>query len=369
MSSRSLFAVFALVAASFAPGVALAQLPSSGITLSVGGENVPSSNPLFINRNQCRNDKWRFSVTLTSAGNAGMQIPVLEMWVGNNIDCTQSSNRSSLNNNKSPCWLVDTKTAVTINAATTFEVDGNAIFDVPDDGVDGCAEQSPLTFNVAFVPLNQNTRPGTEAPAPLSDVNALEAKFTLYGAVPPSPTNVRGNGGERSLGAKWDGVNAGPNTAYQIYMDVGKGGGPASDAETGDSDAGTGNVSCGSGKLVAGRPPPTVDNKTVFVSDIRKTTDGSIGGLDDKGVAIGDTVAIAVVTRDAAHNLSNLSEVVCVRRDDTSGFWEQCEADPACRNGFDECSAAPWRDARGPLSALVLGAATVALVRRRRRNV
>jgi len=204
-------------------------------------------------------------------------------------------------------------------------------------------------YGVYLVPLASATQSGTGmASAPL-DTQVLKVVFTLYTLPPDKPTSIKGVSGESSVGVDWKAPeSADMNTSYRVYYDI--------------AQDGTGDVECGSGALVPGEAPPATS--ATIISEKEGSPGGSLSGLDGK-VEIGQSVAVGVVTVDAAGNKSELSDVVCVERVETDGFLKLYEDQGG--KGLDKCSVhAPGRVGWGSLGCLtVLG---LTLVSRRRRT-
>jgi MYXO-CTERM domain-containing protein len=361
MSSRALSALAVMALFTSLTSLASAQLPTSGMTLKIENRDVEPTGVVYINKAECSRN-FTFSVTLQSsaAGSMTSLIPVVEAWVAqdNSTDCSTPASRMSSGGATpmlSPCWKAWTSSqTININRAFTATIDGDTLFDT--DRNSECDELSPGTYRVHFVALPSPTVEATTPAAPVANVTAMNATFTLYSRLPGTPPGLKGRTGESQLGASWGDVDTGPMTTYWLYGDVsGEGGGEGAD----------GGVSCGSGLLTEGMAPPPAEGAI-----IRSKSTSASGSISDlANVEIGDYVAMGVTAVDIAGNESLLSNVVCVQRVETEGFWEACRTNNTCKDDFETCSATPWRTTRGAMAGLGLAALAGVLVRRRRRNV
>src|SRR4051812_29321486 len=81
MSLRTFSA--ALCFALLAPLTALAQLPTSGLTVKLGGKTLSATqNKVYINANQCK-QSFDFTVILPQSVGGTSQIQVMELWANN----------------------------------------------------------------------------------------------------------------------------------------------------------------------------------------------------------------------------------------------------------------------------------------------
>ncbi len=316
---------------------------SMGLRVFADGREFKNETRVFVGKSQCTSG---VNFAFTASG-YGMAVPVLELWASSSAgkDCSDAANRSSPNNQPPVCWLVASETNVQPATSTTLKAEAIELFS--QDGK-ACDEVTNLPYYAYLVPLASPTQPGTAmAPPAITGVTILRAVFTLYTQTPKAPTAVSGRSGETTLGISWKKASgADVNTSYRIYYDVGQG----------EGDAG---VECGSGGLVAGQDPK--DNDTIDYK-VEKTEGGSISG---SLVEIGDLVAVGVVTVDGGGNRSALSEIVCIEREQTDGFYDRYER--ANGNGLEKCSLhAPGKASWSGWGSLTMLA--LALVARRRRT-
>jgi hypothetical protein len=145
-------------------------------------------------------------------------------------------------------------------------------------------------------------------------------------------------------------------TNYRVYFDI-----------SAPQPAGEGE--CASTVLIPGGNLP-------FNTDLAglddRTTKGTSLSADPQslGIGIDQKIPAAVVALDAAGNTSKISNVVCLERINTEGFWDACNSDEKCKDGFDTCSlSVVGKTGIGAWLGWSLGALGLALWLRRRRSV
>jgi MYXO-CTERM domain-containing protein len=342
-------------------------------------------------------------------------VNIWEAWLGvGNTNCADVMNRqrASTTSETSVCKYLGVdkdataKPRITIDAIQMFSRDRNAT---------ECDEQRNQTYTIYLLPLTQETNIEANMASEVQTIgliSTLKAVFTLYTLPPKPPTNVRGVTGEESIGVKFDVIEgAQAKTRYRAYFDWGTGGegacgsGVLDDADAGvvataqvdggaadagadaamdaaldvdaatDTNAGAGDAASGDAEVAElseplrnkARPPdpgtPKVQSETV------RSGEASLGDLDAKDIQIGDSVAVSVVTLDAADNESDLSPPICVKRIETSSFLDNCRDDPDCKGSFNTCSASPAQRTGGLMGLASLLALATALTLRRRRHV
>ncbi len=318
-----------------------------GMTLTKNGKTVPSA-AVRINIADCEGGaELRFNLTASLLGSNS--ISVVEAWVGSGADaqCALPANRATNLNAAPNCWPVGIERGVT--STVDFDIAVKKLFD--RDGKK-CPDSRENGYSVYFVPLTSETSQKPSAPpeAVVVPGSPIKAVLRLYTERPAAPTSPSPSSGESTLGLSWKGAsNSLVGTKYRVYYEVSGGNG------------GEAGPTCGAGALMAGAPPPAADSAAVESGAVVRgsTVSGksdTLDGLDRLGVAIGDEVAAAVATVDIADNESVLSEVVCIERVETEGFYERYQMQGG--TGLDTCSAhaqgrTPWTSL-GALSVLAL---------------
>lgn len=318
-----------------------------GMTLTKNGKTVANA-AVRINIADCEGGaELQFELTTSLLGSTS--ISVVEVWVGSGADaqCALSANRTTNLNPAPNCWPVGIQRGVT--SAVDFKIAVEKLFD--RDGKK-CPASGGNAYSVYFVPLASETSQKPSAPPEALVVpgSPIKAVLRLYNERPAAPTNPSPSSGESTVGLSWKGIsNSMVGTKYRVYYEVSGG------------DGGDAGQACGSGALVAGAPPPSanseaVESGSVVRGSIVSGKSDRLDGLDRLGVAIGDEVAAAVATVDIADNESELSEIVCIERVETEGFYERYQKQGG--TGLDTCSAhaqgrTPWTSL-GALSVLAL---------------
>ncbi|HTU63520.1 MAG TPA: hypothetical protein VMF89_33890, partial [Polyangiales bacterium] len=174
----------------------------------------------------------------------------------------------------------------------------------------------------------------------------LTTTFTLFTQLPDAPTGLTPRDGESLIGVKFSPLSgAVPLTKYRGYFDWG-----------------TGAEECGSGALAEDSEAPETEDTIASVTSTSTTI--NLKDLDAKDIPLDSLVAVSVVTVDPAGNESLLSAPICVKREETYGFSDRCNADPDCK--LDSCALRPGARASGSLGGASLLALALALVLRRR---
>lgn len=379
------------------------------------GELVKNAQEVYGTLEDCDGN-----VTFEFAMDFAAPVPVWEAWLGvGSTNCeTVSSRMVSGTAVANPvCKLLGSDTdatarpRITVKAVDMFSQEW---------GATECDEVSRQLYTVYLLPLNQETALGSNTASQVSPVGGYStrtATFTLFTNPPNPPTNVKGRTGEARVGVTFDVIaGAQAKTRYRAYFDWGKGGpgecgtgvlegratdgdpdgdeedvdggadmdaGMDTDAEAdSDAEADGGVADAAADSAVAAdtgvndaaassedgvRPPPS---GTRYVEAVTVTSgEAFLGNLESRGVAIGDKVAVSVVTVDPANNESNLTTPICVERTETASFMDNCNEDPACRDGFTTCSLSSGQRAGSLLGLGSLIALAGALVLRRRRHV
>jgi hypothetical protein len=177
---------------------------------------------------------------------------------------------------------------------------------------------------------------GANASPEMDDVttNYGQVSLTIDRTAPTAPTDLSGGAGDSAIPVNWDAPAGETIERYVIFVDPGD---------------------CSSTELVAGGPAPTRS------PDATASGSASSADLDgaDLELALGDSAAVAVAAEDAAGNRGPLSNVDCIMRVETTGFW---------RGDGDSCSVARAGSTRGAAGlTIMLGVALAALLARRRR--
>jgi len=322
---------------------------SATLTVSINGEPVTNEDGGFIGRTRCA-----AGVSFKFQASYNVLVRSLEAWVTRNEgqDCSLATNRQiPAAGGTTNCWRAGSQGNLQPSIVSSLTVDATKLFSPKGEA---CPEESNQPYWVYLVPLAAESDVNTATANPPIDTTTgvLSARFTLYTKVPDAPTGVKGSEGEQTLGVDWkDDPSGDPNVSYRVYYDTAQGGT--------DPDAGGSEVKCGSGRLVAGEEAPAEGDKLF-------SEDANAGGtsLSASIVDIGESVAVGVVTVDPAGNESLLSEIVCIERVATDGFYDRYKA--AGGDGLETCSAhAPGRVGISGWSSLTLIA--LGLLWRRRR--
>jgi hypothetical protein len=344
-----------VLAIASAPSFALAQgvAIENGLTMSIGPNKQTSSDLwIYLNARDCAEDpEIKFKITNVLPEVARN----LEIWHGpentartvpaNGIsECTRiPSSDYKFDQSLSPGITISVRKLLSgSDAASVDEADGG----VADEGNGACS----VTGRRWLYILSPTTPSTPNNPEEVTDNSSFRVKLEIDLNVPAAPTSLSTDNGESQVVVKWSGpsdVEADMFKRYHVYYD------PMpfpADEE------------CASTALVAGQKAPDSDNYESLNVETLSTSPGTLG-LEDNDTQ----VAVAVTAFDAARNESVLSEVVCVAKVETTGFYDACKADSDCK--LDKCSAAPWGKAAGALSVVVMIACSAAFVRRRRRNV
>jgi MYXO-CTERM domain-containing protein len=345
----------------------------TGLTVKKGNETLKNSEVHYLSSNDCSvNANYSFSVTYTTAP------PVVEAWLSNGgVDCTTSGRMAQVTSLKTGCTLLDTSTtggttrtfnltglqllayqpAADTTTTTTTTLDGGldagldaGASEVSDAGVvttnlPACEGVSGGQATVYILALGTKTSvENVPALYTAGGYPALKAGFAVYTELPAAPTSVTPLPGERSLGVGYKKTGSTTIvTEYEAYFDP---------------------EGCPSAKLTQGAPAPLTD--TSVLSSGRTQGDKAYMDTSDvQAINLGKGVSAGVVTVDIAGNRSVLSEVTCVQREETTGFWDRCSNEPRCKEDFESCSTS--RGAAGSAVGLsVLALALAALIRRRR---
>jgi hypothetical protein len=217
-----------------------------------------------------------------------------------------------------------------------------------------CPQVTNTAYTVYFVPLASPSANNPSAPPePIMGIQQLKATFTLNQLTPkaPVPTNkAEENVGESELTVKWTNASdAKAKSQYYVLWDLGIGPDPT----------------CSESILVHDQPPPDpADDEYLLKSDETPGQEMTLNHLDERGVAIGDYVAAAVIHKDVAGNLSNMSRILCLKRDMTNGFRDICAMDSECH--FTTCALTPGQRRSGALLGILITLGSLLFLRRRR---
>jgi hypothetical protein len=311
------------------------------------------------------------------------------------------------------CKLVGTDREASARPRIT-NVKASALFS-KNWGADECDEVRGQAYTVFLLPLEQETNLSADTASPVYQVGAfstLKATFTLYTLPPTAPGGLKPVTGEARIGVKFNVIEgAQAKTRYRAYFDWGSGGNGECGSGALEGDAGTAAEPDAAAEMDAGAEPDAeadvdaeadtdaetdagsttgtdaeVDAESETESSgsgVRPPDEGTpgvasetvtsgeayLGDLDALGIQVGDSVAVSVVTLDAADNESDLATPICVQRVETSSFLDNCKQDPECKDGFTTCSLSPGQRSGGLLGLGSLFALAAALVLRRRRHV
>ncbi len=350
--------LFACASLFVAPRQVSAQAFDTNTRVWVDDDMQSPAGKVYINKNQCNGTASKPSVEvkveLSNLSASHGSPNLLEFWVGqNNQDCHAVAGRKPDANTqgKTPCVRVPVEPVRNVNPRKQeLEFTAADLFtDTRADADAKCNLQGPTTLFV--VPLPSETTTTSQAEAIGSPIKiTFDVDFEPMAA----PGGVRGGAGETSITVRWNSVGStDPLMRYGLYLDT--------DAI---SEAGG---SCESDLLVKGK------ELDIFNEALKsRTTKGTSEEIkpSDFGVDIGEQIPAAVVTFDAAGNASVVSNVVCVQRVATSGFWDICDADASCSDEFNTCSVSlAGGRARSGFAAGTLLLLGLALWVRRRRTV
>lgn len=284
-------------------------------------------------------------------------VPFVEAWLGTgDEDCRTLANRTvrSTVSDETLCVKVGSAQSVRnldlqIPSVKLFDKDGSA--DGREFACDRAVGGTPL-YRVFIIPLAQETTKTTGSePSTIGTIGTLTATFTPFLVRPKAPEGVGIESGETRLGVTFDKINdSTPLTKYRAYFDFG------SVAE---------GEQCGGTTILAAGQAVKNSNGLVRSSGQVDSSPARTSNLE--GLENGQSLNAAVVTIDPAGNESLLSEVQCVARVATNGYWDVCQSDPECAKDFEDgCSLSP--SGRGSAVGLSFFAlALAALIRRRRR--
>ncbi len=327
----------------------------------VDGDMKTPAGKLFINKNQCTGTaskpsaKIRIELSNLSASHGSASL--LEFWTGqadnSNQNCHAAAGRKpeASTQGKTPCVRVPVPDVRNIDPRKQeLEFTAADLFtDTRSDGDAKCNLQGTIVLFV--VPLPSETTDTSQADGIGNPIKiTFDADFVAMNA----PASVRAGSGESNVTVRWNSVGStDPLMNYGVYFDTGA-----------VQPAGG---SCTSELLIAGKELDIFDKALKH-----RTTKGTSQDVDpaDYGLDIGEQIPTAVLTFDAAGNASVVSNVVCVQRVATDGFWDICSSDKNCSDDFDTCSVSQGVG-RGP-NGFIAGTLTLlglALWVRRRRTV
>lgn len=229
----------------------------------------------------------------------------LDFWAG--AGCQDATMRSTSTNTTCNCLNIDQATSgatqvdvtTTVQAllgvGATFRGSGTAR-ECSTLGLDGDSQWPIIVLGVT-TPCSVET--GTVY-ATVS--NGTATPFTVDTVPPLAPTGVTAGSGDTAVPVSWTAsTGLGMGGSYAVFVDTSGGSG----------DAG----GCDSATLVTGGTAPSSAYKSGIVA-LMTTVDASA-----LGVALNGSAAVAVAAEDRAYNISSLSNVVCLTRTQSYGFW------------------------------------------------
>lgn len=305
-------------------------------------------------------DSAPITITITNLGTIAPGANVLEFWMGmSGQDCFAPAGRQTVMPNNPPCKRIDGVVRSIDTKKQVLNFKARQLFTDPyKTRPDGVAPEDPSLFcnlqgpwSLFIVPLKNDTPSSGTPDMPIA--STLKINFEPDFQPLPALSSVRGGRGETMVTVSWDMANGADNlTKYNVYFDK-----AAKTSSAGD---------CKSSVLVPGKylPLDTAqhDGQTSNVATTLSTNPESLG------LAVNEKLPAAVVSLDAAGNFSQISNVVCVERVTTTGFWDACDQNANCKDGFDKCSVSFSRDHMS-WAGWSLGALGLALWLRRRRSV
>lgn len=337
---------------------ASAQSFATNTRVTIDDQAKAPADRLFINKNQCRGteskDPVDIDVEIANLSATHKGVKFLEFWVAQSgQDCHSAALRKVETNTGRPqCTRVPVETVRSINGQkqplsfTAQELFSNPYLSA-DEGT--CILQGAMSLFI--VPLASET---TESAQADGIGPAIKISFEVDFDPLNPPGSVRGGSGETTVTLRWQTVGSDdPLTNYKIFVDT-----------SATSPAGG---PCPSELLVEGEEADIAD--PAFKSKTTKGTSQAVNPAD-YGIDVGEQVPAAVLTIDAAGNPSLVSNVVCIQRVATSGFWDVCNADEKCADSFDTCSLShAGARSRGGWILGTFGMLGLALWVRRRRTV
>lgn len=354
----SLSLLFAFASLFVATGPVRAQSFDVSNRVTIDDKAATPAGKLYINKNQCNGTRSKPSAEIQieipnlSSTHGGASL--LEFWVGqSNQDCQSAAGRkpeaSTLG--KTPCIRVPKEPVRNINPQKqVLDFTAAQLFtDTRTDPEAKCNIQGTLVLFV--VPLANET---TDTFQGEGIGSPIKFTFTVDFDALAAPVAVRGGSGESQVTVSWNSVQSNDSLMqYGLFFDTGS-----------ISSAGG---TCTSDLLVEGK------ELDIYNDDLEsRTTKGTSEKINPAslGVELGEQVPSAVVTFDAAGNASLVSNVVCVQRVATSGFWDICNSDSQCADDFNTCSVSLGGGrTRGGFVASTLALLGLALWVRRRRTV
>jgi hypothetical protein len=371
-STRVLFVALALLAQAMPASAQNNGLPQGSypsyppqnvrVFISPDKDQQDRRGVMYINKQQCPSDPKQakngalIEIDIANLVRATAQVNVLEVWRGqSSTDSNTSFTRSATGGQN--CFKGDARrnTSATgsggsVTQCTKMKFSPNSASEPPVDVINsvnttnqkifiravdaftssGSSSNCDLSagWSLYVVPLSQPT-PTTPGAQPSDGVLAypsssevLEIKFYIDTTPLDPPGSVSGGSGNTQVKISWK-TPSGANlqTKYDIIYD-----------ESAREPAGD---SCKSTLLVSGKDIPSDP-------DIKSKSAGSTTSLTidpaELGLSTNEQVPAVVVSKDAAGNLSKASNVVCVERVNTKGFWGACEQEDGCAEGFDGCS-------------------------------
>lgn len=304
----------------------------------------------WINYDDCvQDDAFSWNVTLS-----GFSGSVLEVWVGQGEDCTNSEVRSD-----GRCWKVFSKTSPTSSETVTIPVRDVVAKNGPGAGTQADCESTDfaggIDVAVYFMLIAGDT---VNTSTTLQTATGLVMRVDLQG--PSAPGGVSAGIGENRLVVKWDPSEEDDVAGYRVYCDpppgstasapasqpmaadggsdasaAGAGGasgaggltsldagadgsagaaGSAGTAGAGTGGTGTGNAACPSALVSGARP----DNKYRCGSTDSPFSDSATAS----SLINGTTYAVAVAAVDTAGNSGPLSAVACGTPQEVDDFFE-----------------------------------------------
>lgn len=262
--------------------------------------------------------------------------------------------------------------------------------DNPDNAVDDCNGIGNVTLSTEArvevdVPLGnllctsgeQTIRRLFFFPASGSDVSTTPTTYGCYDLTvdadpPAAPTDLNAPQGENVLTLSWEPVGDSTIQEYVAFYDDRSdrqaAAASSDDEDGGISDLGTGNPDCPSSIIVQGAEldpsslPSGIGDRSV-TGMVASSVDISTGNISS------EVLPVAVAARDQAGNLGPLSEVVCMRIVETTGFWDEYEAAGGDAQGGCACGVTGTRD-RGAVAGAIapIALALLGLGRRTRRR-
>lgn len=338
-------------------------------------EERPSGEyPLWINREDCLLDGvvdtggTIIQVTPNVSPTGGQNLS-LQVWVGNNIDCTDKNLRDG---GDGECERVMSERPMVNNE--TYEIsprhvvaalatsDGQRVLDRDADAVCDLDISAPATFYFLLFD-------GGSVIA-----NAIWKETTVDTRAPDPPNAVTAEGGENKIFLEWEVPTTDEESDTQGYtffcVPLGAPAiddGAAGATGTGAAGAPALDEDCPSNVLIPGERPP-LEYRCGFATG-RTVRNGQTADFGEEGgdveISNGIRYAVGISAADQIGNEGKLSDVVCATPEEVTTFFDRY-TESGGRGGGGFCGfASPPKDGAGWLALIVVAGGLAWFVRTR----